>query len=212
MTTAQRRAIHPTLDRVGSPVRKYNTPHFVLRAERMAAAAKVSHSRILFGLLLGALVGSLVNSLTAPEPRSLTGEEREAFASVVGGTAPPAAVAPPRAAWVGWVVKYVAKPVGDLFMNLLFLAIIPLVFASLALGVTRLGGSGNAGRVGAKTFAYFIVTTGFAAVIGLSMVNALRPGDRVPEEQRKMLLAHYEKDAAEKLPISVVAESDRGKA
>ncbi len=141
----------------------------------MAAAAKVSHSRVLLGLVLGALVGSLVNYVTTP----VAGE--------------------PRAEWVGWVVKYIAKPAGDLFMNLLFLAIIPLVFASLALGVTRLGGSGNVGRVGAKTFAYFIVTTGFAAVIGLTMVNTLRPGGQFPEEKQKELLNHYSKEAAEKL-------------
>ena len=163
------------------------------------AAAKGSHSRVLLGLILGALVGSLVNYFTTPEPRSLSADQSEAFAAFAGTAAQPEAVVTPRAAWVGWVVKYVAKPVGDLFMNLLFLAIIPLVFASLALGVTRLGGSGNVGRVGAKTFAYFIVTTGFAAVIGLTMVNTLRPGGQFSDEKQKELLNHYSKEAAEKL-------------
>ena len=171
----------------------------------MAAAAKVPHSRILIGLLLGAVVGSLVNYSTTPLPPPIVGE-REAFAAVAGIAAPPEAATAPRAAWVGWVVRYVAKPVGDIFMNLLFLAIIPLVFASLALGVARLGGSGDVGRVGAKTFAYFLVTTAFAAVIGLTLVNALRPGDRVPEAQQKELLAHYAKEAKGKLD----AKSDFG--
>ena len=40
--------------------------------------------------------------------------------------------------------EHVTKPVGDIFLNLLFMAIIPLVFASLALGVTRLGGRTSA--------------------------------------------------------------------
>ncbi len=173
----------------------------------MAAAAKVSHSRILLGLILGAIVGSLVNYFTTPpvaEPP--TAEQREAIAAVSGAAAQPDAATVPRAAWVGWVVKFIAKPVGDIFMNLLFLAIIPLVFASLALGVTRLGGSGNVGRVGAKTFAYFIVTTAFAAVIGLTLVNVLRPGDQVPEAQQKELLGHYAKEAKGKLD----AKSDFG--
>jgi len=166
----------------------------------MAAAAKVSHSRILLGLILGALVGSLVNLFTTPPaPPALNLEQPDALAAITGAAALPEPATHPRAAWVGWVVQYVAKPVGDLFMNLLFLAIIPLVFASLALGVTRLGGSGHVGRVGAKTFAYFIVTTAFAAVIGLSLVNALRPGDQVPEAQQKELLAHYAKEAKGKL-------------
>lgn len=173
----------------------------------MAAAAKVFHSRILLGLILGALVGSLVNFCTTPPPPpALNLEQPEALAAIAGTTALPEPATHPRAAWVGWGVQYVAKPVGDLFMNLLFLAIIPLVFASLALGVTRLGGSGHVGRVGAKTFAYFIVTTAFAAVIGLSLVNALRPGDQVPEAQQKELLAHYAKEAKGKLD----AKSDFG--
>ena len=173
----------------------------------MAAAAKVSHSRILLGLILGVIVGSLVNYTTTPSaPEPPSAEQREAIAAVAGTAAQPEAAAAPRAAWVGWVVKYIAKPVGDIFMNLLFLAIIPLVFASLALGVTRLGGSGNVGRVGAKTFAYFIVTTAFAAVIGLTLVNVLRPGDQVPEAQQKELLGHYAKEAKGKLD----AKSDFG--
>ena len=173
----------------------------------MTAAAKVSHSRILLGLILGALVGSLVNFFTTPPaPPVLNLEQPEALGAIAGTAALPELATHPRAAWVGWVVQYVAKPVGDLFMNLLFLAIIPLVFASLALGVTRLGGSGHVGRVGAKTFAYFIVTTAFAAVIGLSLVNALRPGDQVPEAQQKELLAHYAKEAKGKLE----AKSDFG--
>ncbi len=173
----------------------------------MAAAANVSHSRILLGLVLGALVGSLVNFYTTPPaPAEPSAEQREAFSAVAGAAALPEAVAVKRAAWVEWVVRYVAKPVGDLFMNLLFLAIIPLVFASLALGVTRLGGSANVGRIGAKTFAYFIVTTAFAAAIGLYLVNAVRPGDRMPPKQREEMLAHYAKEAKGKLD----AKSDFG--
>ena len=171
------------------------------------AAAKVSHSRILLGLILGAFAGSLVNYTTTPDPPpKLYSEQPEALSAIAGTAALPAEPAHPRAAWVRWVVQYVAKPVGDLFMNLLFLSIIPLVFASLALGVTRLGGSGSVGRVGAKTFAYFIVTTGFAAVIGLSLVNLLRPGGQFPEEQQRELLAHYAKEAKGKLD----AKSDFG--
>src|SRR5207244_5196217 len=83
----------------------------------------------------------------------------------------------------------------DIFLNLLFMAIIPLVFASLAVGVTRLGGTANVGRVGAKTITYFLVTTACAAAIGLTLVNAIRPGDRLPAEQKEKLLAKYAGDA-----------------
>jgi dicarboxylate/amino acid:cation (Na+ or H+) symporter, DAACS family len=152
----------------------------------------VPHTRILLGLLFGAVIGSLVNYTTSPQPIPA----RDAIAAVMGnGSVPP----PQRAEWVEWVVQNITKPVGDIFLNLLFLAIIPLVFASLTVGVTRLGGSGNVGRVGAKTLAYFLITTACAATIGLTAVNFIEPGKQLPREQRDELMAYYSKEAGEKL-------------
>src|SRR5205085_660793 len=82
-------------------------------------------------------------------------------------------------------IKYVTKPIGDIFLNLLFMAIIPLVFASIAVGVTRLGGGQNVGRIGLKTFTYFLVTTSCAAAIGLTLVNAINPGNQIPPEKKE---------------------------
>lgn len=138
----------------------------------MSAAHPVSHTRILIGLVAGAAVGCLANAL-------------------VGQNVLPAGP-------VDWVVKNVARPVGAVFLNLLFLAILPLVFASLALGVTRLGGTGNLGRIGAKTILYFLVTTAFAAVIGLTLVNLIEPGSYA-RDLRDGLMAEYGKEAEEKL-------------
>lgn len=135
------------------------------------SAHKLPHTWILLGLVAGAASGSTVNALALPE----------------------------YATAVEWVVKNVTKPLGDVFMNLLFLAIIPLVFASLVVGVTRLGGMGNVGRVGTKTVGYFLVTTLFAAVIGLTLVNVIRPGDSLPAEEKERLMARYGKEAGEKL-------------
>src|SRR5262245_44628618 len=137
----------------------------------MSAAHTVPHTRILLGLVLGAALGCTAKALV--ENGAIPGEP------------------------VAAVVKYVTRPVGDIFLNLLFMAIIPLVFASLAVGVTRLGGGSHVGRVGAKTLAYFLVTTAFAAAIGLSLVNAVRPGDRVPPEQKQQLLDKYREQAGE---------------
>lgn len=139
----------------------------------MSAAHTVPHTRILLGLVGGAALGCTANALV-----------QEAILNVN---------------FVAGVIKYVTKPVGDIFLNLLFMAIIPLVFASVTVGITRLGGGQNVGRVGAKTFAYFIVTTACAAAVGLSLVNAVRPGDRIPPEKKNELLAQYAKEAGEKL-------------
>jgi len=139
----------------------------------MSAAHTVPHTRILIGLVGGAVVGCTANAL------------------VQNGAI--------RADVVEKVIHYVTRPIGDIFLNLLFMAIIPLVFASLAVGVTRLGGTANVGRVGLKTVGYFIVTTSCAAAIGLTLVNVIRPGDQLPPEQKEKLLAKYAGEAGKKL-------------
>jgi DAACS family dicarboxylate/amino acid:cation (Na+ or H+) symporter len=139
----------------------------------MSAAHTVPHTRILLGLVGGAVLGCTANALV---------QEGKLDPDFVAG-----------------LVKYFTKPVGDIFLNLLFMAIIPLVFASIAIGVTRLGGGENVGRVGVKTLAYFLVTTACAAVIGLSLVNAIRPGDQIPAEKKQELLSQYGKEAGKKL-------------
>ncbi len=154
----------------------------------MASSASVPHTRILIGLIAGAVVGCAVNALTTPPPLP----PADALAAAIG--APTAAAPPGPEPWVLWVVKNVTKPVGDVFLNLLFLAIVPLVFASLVLGVTRLGGSANVGRIGAKTVGYFLVTTACAAAIGLTLVNAVRPGDYA-RDQKDGLMAQFGKEA-----------------
>ena len=138
-----------------------------------ASHSTVPHTRILLGLVLGAVVGSGLKYLSANDPAATE--------------------------WVKWVVRNLTKPVGDIFLNLLFLAIIPLVFASLVVGVTRLGGGGNVGRIGAKTLGYFILTTSFAAIIGLTAVNLIQPGKQLPPETREKLMTKFAKEAGEKL-------------
>jgi len=154
----------------------------------MSSAAKTPHNAILLGLVLGAAVGCAVSALLIP----VDTPERVALAAAVGNGL---ALPPQAPALVEFVVEKVAKPVGKLFMNLLFLPVIPLVFASLAVGVTKLGGGGNLGRVGVKTVGYFLVTTAFAATIGLGLVNAVRPGDAIDAEKREQLKERYAKDA-----------------
>lgn len=139
----------------------------------MSSPASVPHTRILLGLVLGAAVGCLANELVRRE--------------VIPAGPVEAAVA------------YVTKPAGDLFLNLLLMPIIPLVFASLVLGVTRLGGSAGVSRTGAKTLAYFLVTTACAAAIGLTLVNLVRPGDQLPSGKKDELMTRFAPAAGEKV-------------
>ena len=70
----------------------------------------------------------------------------------------------------------VAHPIGQLFLRGLFLVVIPLVFSSLALGVAGLGDVRKLGRIGARVLLFFVITTGFSAVLGLFAMNTLQPG------------------------------------
>ena len=68
------------------------------------------------------------------------------------------------------------QPIGDIFIRLLKMIIVPLVFSSLVVGVINLGNVQSLGRLGARTFFYYMVTTVMAVLIGLVVVNFVKPG------------------------------------
>ena len=131
------------------------------------------HTKILLGLALGAIVGIAANMMLGADHPT-----------------------------VEWVNKYLAGPIGQIFLRMLFMIVMPLVFASIALGVAGLGDIRNVGRVGAKTMVYFLVTTMLSATLGLVLVSIVRPGSRVDPTVRAELLATYAGDAASKVEAS----------
>ncbi|MCZ7557852.1 MAG: dicarboxylate/amino acid:cation symporter [Bacteroidia bacterium] len=100
------------------------------------------------------------------------------------------------------------KPLGDIFIRLLMMIAIPLVFASLLVGVSSLHDIGRMARIGGKTIAFYIGTTAIAISIGLLFGNVIQPGDRMDSAARDRLMAAYQEDAAariqENLSIDVV--------
>jgi len=68
----------------------------------------------------------------------------------------------------------IAKPLGTIFMRLLKMIIVPLIIFSITSGVINLGK--NIGRVGAKTFGYYLLTSLLAILIGLTLANTIQPG------------------------------------
>lgn len=117
------------------------------------------HSRILIGGALGALLGIAAHLLLGDDPGLKT------------------------------FVTYVTGPVGKIFLRLLFMLVIPLLFSALVLGVAGMGDPRNLGRVGAKTLAYTVVVSAIAVLIGITLVNVIRPGDGISPELRQRLLA-----------------------
>jgi aerobic C4-dicarboxylate transport protein len=68
------------------------------------------------------------------------------------------------------------KPIGDTFVNLVKMVIAPVVFLTIVLGIANMHDLKRVGRVGGKALLYFEVVTTFALVIGLAVVNLLKPG------------------------------------
>lgn len=65
---------------------------------------------------------------------------------------------------------------GELFLNALKMLIVPLIVSSIIVGVSGIGGSGALGRLGGKTIAYYAMTSLFAILVGLAVVNLIEPG------------------------------------
>jgi len=90
---------------------------------------------------------------------------------------------------LAWTLTWVAKPVGKIFLRLLFLLVVPLIFAALVLGITGLGDLRSLGRIGLRTLLYTIVVSSIAVALGLGLVNLLRPGEGLSPEARARMMA-----------------------
>lgn len=84
------------------------------------------------------------------------------------------------------------KPIGTVFINALKMIAVPLVFASLVIGVANLGDISKLSRIGGKTIFAYLITTVIAISIGLLLVNVIKPGDSLPQETRESLMALYD--------------------
>ncbi len=91
------------------------------------------------------------------------------------------------AVFVGWMVSpetsifsvslvSIFDFVGKLFLNALKMIIVPLIVSSIIMGVSNLGSGDAFGRLGGKTLGYYVVTSFFAIMIGITVVNIVQPG------------------------------------
>jgi Na+/H+-dicarboxylate symporter len=77
----------------------------------------------------------------------------------------------PLVPYLGWM--------GDIFLRMLKMIVIPLILTSIVSGIASIGAEGHFGRLGFKTIIYYIATSTFAIVTGLIFVNIIRPGEGV---------------------------------
>ncbi len=101
-------------------------------------------------------------------------------------------------------IRYVTQPVGQIFIRLLFMLVIPLIFSALALGVAGLGDLKHLGKVGLKTLIYTVAMSAIAVLLGIALVNALEPGAGISNEMKARLTQGAAERAAS-LPASSTA-------
>ncbi|MCX8038325.1 MAG: dicarboxylate/amino acid:cation symporter [Candidatus Sumerlaeia bacterium] len=124
------------------------------------------HTRIFIGLTVGVIAGLLCNSLFRESPA------------------------------LKWLIRNLISPFGQIFLRIIFMAVIPLIFSALALGVAELGDVRRLGRIGLRTFVYCLIITTLSVVIGISLVQIVRPGTGLSDADRQMLLAAVTTSAA----------------
>ncbi|WEK45821.1 MAG: dicarboxylate/amino acid:cation symporter [Candidatus Andeanibacterium colombiense] len=132
-------------------------------AEIAQETAPQGHSklqwRILIGFVLGLVLGLATYSLAGDAP------------------------------WIDTVTTYVTGPIGQIFLRLLFMLVIPLLFSALVVGIAEMGEIRALKAVGIRTLVYTVIVSAIAVAVSLAAVNILRPGDGVDPVAAQQLLA-----------------------
>ena len=148
-------------------------------AEAAASRPNAGASRILVGLVVGLTLGLAANVW-----------QRESGAT-------PAVVA--AAIWL-------ADVLGNLFLRLMFVVVLPLVVSALALAVVEMGDLRKLGRLGVRTLLVSALLSGTAVLLGLGLVNLLQPGKVISERGRDALVARGSDAAAGVLASAAAAK------
>ena len=101
-----------------------------------------------------------------------------------------------EAAWLDGVIDYVSEPVGQLFLRLLFMLVVPLVFSALILGVVEIGDPRSLGRLGVKALLWVLGTTTIAVIIGLAVTTIMQPGAGIDPALRDAFMADVQSGVA----------------
>lgn len=139
------------------------------------------HNKIFIGLAVGVIGGLIVNW-------TLGGKDE----------------------WVVWTIRNFTQPIGQLFLSLLLMIVVPLVFASLVVGVAGIGDIRKLGRIGFKCFIYTLIISAISVVIGLGLANTIRPGERISPETAAQLKDRFRTEAdprVESVAKSTVTDS-----
>ncbi len=91
------------------------------------------------------------------------------------------------------------QPLGAIFIALLKMIAMPLVLASLIVGVASMNDVKKLSRIGGRTIAIYLCTTALAITVGLLLVNLIKPGNQLPAATRENLMNLYTRNVASKV-------------
>ena len=97
---------------------------------------------------------------------------------------------------------------GEVFLNLLKMIVVPLVILSMIVGITNLGDIRNIGTIGGRTVLYYMVTTGVSVIIGMILVNIIAPGKGLSQGEERPDLS-YALSGTEMLSVQMSGEFNR---
>lgn len=101
-----------------------------------------------------------------------------------------------------WTLRNVTDPLGRIWLRSLVMVVVPLVLASLSVGIVGLGDIKRLGRMGGYTMTFFLGATAVSTTLGLVLVNLLHPGAALARETRDRLMATYAGDARSMTPVA----------
>ncbi|MFT4464924.1 MAG: glutamate/aspartate:proton symporter GltP [Sodalis sp. (in: enterobacteria)] len=75
-----------------------------------------------------------------------------------------------------WMIANILSPAGDIFIRMIKMIVVPIVVATLVVGIAGIGDSKKLGRIGFKTILYFEIITTLAIILGITLANVFHPG------------------------------------
>lgn len=116
-------------------------------------------TKIFIGLIVGSVIGLIINLYFSDSPAAI------------------------------WFMANVTTPIGQAFLQGLFMVVVPLVLCSLVVGVANLGSVQHLGRLGTRLGLYYFLSTMIAVLIGQALISAIHPGRGISEETRNQAIA-----------------------
>jgi Na+/H+-dicarboxylate symporter len=98
-------------------------------------------------------------------------------------------------------------PFGSIFISLLKLIAIPLILASLIKGIADLKDISKFSKIGGKTIVTYIASTLVAIIIGLTLVNIVKPGQNIKQSTIDTLVENYANDPSLQKKIATAGET-----